>query len=503
MMTHTIATTKQKSIQGQITMSLFVVCTLIFCLIELFILERTHKTLWNALDQDLKIRAQFLTSIINIENGEFDYDREDITLPEYNTDNGTAFFVILEAKNLNEIVRSQSLSNPKYFNQITFPQKPITEPIYWTQKINNETIRLIAVRQVIQRDEEDDREPNKIKNDDIRIKPHEPLNDPNQPDVLGLFVVGSETAEIESQFNMVLRLTTVALGLGLLILLWTGRRILHRNLKLLANFRDEVSDISAQNLKPVKVPEVTEIADIASTLNHVVDHLDQVFQRERQFTSNVAHELRTPISEIRTLSEVALEYSDDLNTESRENYESILDSSIHLQNILENLLILSRFDFSQLKTKPTEFDLNDVLLPALNRLKNAAENRNLTFELQAPDNCIMLTDEHMLQTVLDNLLANAVSYSPEKSTINIEIQCEPQKIEIVISNPVMDLTETDLPFIFDRFWRKQQVRSTEDCHSGLGLPIAQALLTQLGFQILVSLVGGTIFQVKISGQRNP
>ena len=496
-------TTKIKSICGQITWSLFVVCTIVFLLTELVILERTHTALWNSLDHDLTLRTQFLTSLVDIENYEFDFDEEDISQEEYGEETGSSYFMILQADTLEEIARSPSLTNKSDLMDESLKSVDVSEPIHFTRFINGRKYRIAAAKHLIVWDDEDDDEEEENDEDDHVTGNYQGRDvDGDRPEVYGVFVVGVGTDETEKQFTFMFQLTAGAMALGLFLLLWSGRLLLRKNLKHLNDFADEVSGISSKNLKPVHVPDIREIAVVAKTLNEVVAELERVFQRERQFTSNVAHELRTPISEIRSLVEVALDYSDDIDPETRELLEDVMKSNVHLHSILENLLVLSRHDSAQLKTEPSRFNVRDVVLPALKRIRKKAESRGLRIASNVPEECTIFTDEHMFQTVLDNLLANAANYAAEKGEIRLEVKSTESDLELIVTNPVIDLTPEDLPHLFDRFWRKHQVRSTEDSHSGLGLPIAEALLSHLGFSISVDINDQGTFRVLIRGARH-
>ena len=491
---------RTKTISGQITWSLFLICILVFIITELLIMERTHSTLWRALDHDLEIRAEFLSSLVDIEDGKVDFDIDDISQSDYKEDEGAAFFLILNSENLEEIGRSPTLKNYSLPTHKNFPDRASGDSVYWTEDIHGKAVRMVALCRLIKLDIEDDEMAAGEEKKQIE-REHPIVSGEDNIDSFGIYIVGIQTKATELQYANMFRLTALALGLGLLLLLWTGRMVLLRNLKLLQDFRDEVQGISAKNLKPVQVPKVEEIAQIAMTLNIVMKHLDEVFQRERQFTSNVAHELRTPIAEIRSLAEVVLDYSEDIEPEARENFREILKSSIHLHSILENLLLLSRYDYAQLKTESTMFEIGSVILPSLERIRSGRTARKLSLSHIIPENCLVYTDVHMFQTGFDNLLSNAVEYSPEGGAIGVEIHCDSDNLELVLYNQVDDITEEDLPFLFDRFWRKHRVRSTEDSHSGLGLSIAQVLFWHLGFEIKPELVDNQILRMTISGKR--
>jgi signal transduction histidine kinase len=510
---------KRKSITGQITWSLFLICTVVFAVTELFILERTHSALSDALDKDLKTRAEFLRSLVDIEDGVFDFDEEDINMPDYLDADSKACFLILVEKTHVELGRSPSLGDNEFILPGAVTNRSLVEPVYWTQEMGDETVRCIAASEIVEWDDEDDDEdeddedyedgpsvygaPDDDREDDDNgedAAEEAALGDLDRPVVRGIFIVGVKTEETEEQFMAMFQRTAMALGFGLILLLWTGRFVLLANLKYLKDFNEEVRGISSMHLEPVSVPEVEEIASVAETLNRVVRHLDEAFRRERQFTSNVSHELRTPISEILSCTDVALEYPDNLDADTLENYKDIHTSGIHMQGIVENLLLLSRFDSAQLKIHRSQFEVRELIESSWDRFRDRASAREVTFRHYLPEHCVVYSDEHMFQTIIDNLLSNAVAYSASGGTIEMEMTCDSIRFEIILSNPVMDLVESDLPYLFNRFWRKKSIRSTDDSHSGLGLSIVKSLAVMLDFNLSLQMKNGDIFQVVIQGQ---
>lgn len=197
------------------------------------------------------------------------------------------------------------------------------------------------------------------------------------------------------------------------------------------------------------------------------------------------------------MAEVALTWSDNLDQECLQSFQDVLDSSIHLQHIVEKLLMLSRFDSEQLHSRQERFVLAPAILPVWERYRPRAEARELRLEQRMPDDCTAFTDEHMLRTIFENVLSNAVDYSEPGSRIELEVHREGERTRLCLSNRVADLESSDLPNLFDRFWRKDSARTVDVSHSGLGLSVVKSLAAHLGIELSVQLEESGRFRIDL------
>lgn len=231
-----------------------------------------------------------------------------------------------------------------------------------------------------------------------------------------------------------------------------------------------------------------ELQPIVGRLNDLLSRIEEAFRRERRFTSNVAHELRTPIAELRSLAEVALACR-PASTDNRE-YEEALAIARQMQSLVESLLALARAESSpaapQLCAEPLESLIKSSMKPFL----PAAASRHLDIQLDISRGEIA-TDRSLLEPLLRNILSNAIAYAPPHSSVAITAKILERHPHISITNAAPNLTESDVSHFAEPFWRKDAARS-DGQHAGLGFPLALAYARMLGLAVTPRLSAGNL-----------
>jgi two-component system sensor histidine kinase QseC len=228
-----------------------------------------------------------------------------------------------------------------------------------------------------------------------------------------------------------------------------------------------------------------ELKPICLRLNDLLGRLDQAFRRERRINADIAHELRTPIAELRSLTEVASLWPGD-ERQMSVYLRDAHDVAVRMESIVEQLLALARSHAGRILPKPEEFDLNDLIGDLIEHFRCAAETRNVELDYASEPGLMIRTDRMILSQVVNNLIANAIEYSPASGRVECRIFRGRDAFELTISNINTSLTEDDLPKLFEPFWRKDGSR-TDGAHSGLGLALVRELARQLGFVVSASL----------------
>ncbi|MDQ8179143.1 ATP-binding protein [Pelagicoccus sp. SDUM812005] len=236
-----------------------------------------------------------------------------------------------------------------------------------------------------------------------------------------------------------------------------------------------------------------ELKPIASQLNQLLDRLSVSFERERTFSADVAHELRTPIAELRNIAEVGLKWKDP---ESAEDYQAAIEIATQMERIVNQLFELMRCESEQLVVSKKEILLPDFIEALCARYAPAAKAKGIAVQLQVPPDAKFESDPEMLQRVVGNLIDNAISYSPAQSEISIQFDSETRSLQV--ANPTPDLQASDISFLFDRFWRKDQARA-DGSHSGIGLSIAHAFAERLGLSLDARFEQPNCIVFKLSG----
>ena len=254
----------------------------------------------------------------------------------------------------------------------------------------------------------------------------------------------------------------------------------HQAMAPLRAMKTRAAVVTGQRLEermPVEAVPI-EMADLARELNHMLDRLQQDFRRLSEFSSDLAHELRTPISNLLTQTEVALSARRDAAT-----YHDILASNA------EELQRLARMVSDMLFLAKTE---RGVDLPHKERFSAAQEVRALLefYEAVAEEKHIDLSlhgegelqgDRLMFRRAVSNLLSNALRHAPEHGAVRVDISREAQATRITVENTGGTIDAKDLPRLFDRFYRADPARSHPASDgAGLGLSITKAIVEAHG-----------------------
>jgi len=228
----------------------------------------------------------------------------------------------------------------------------------------------------------------------------------------------------------------------------------------------------------------------------VLAEIEKAMLRERQFSDDVAHELRTPVSEVLALSEVGMRWPDV--KEATSYFTDIHESSRHLDQIISNLLHLSRFEEGQIDIQISEIRFDSLIKNICSKLAFETNAKNIEYRLPDQKFPRLLVDENWLELILLNLLTNAISHSPEKPLIEIEFFSYEDRGSIQIQNPMIEvLSIDDIGHIFERFWRKDLAR-TSGKHVGIGLALVKSYADCLGLSVVASIGVDSKFCIRLS-----
>ena len=294
-------------------------------------------------------------------------------------------------------------------------------------------------------------------------------------------------AEREALDEKLLRLELLTAGCGLVLLgatLWAMPRILRRGLLPLDRLGEDVARIDAGSLA-IRFPVAdapAELHVIINRLNGLLARLGESFERERRFSADVAHELRTPLAELRALAECALKWPE---TRDPATDAETLAIARQMETMVAHMLALARGDQGQLGAKVEAVPLADAVTSAWRGVAPRALARNLTVAMQLSP-VSAAADPSLLRAILNVVLENAIDYTPPGSEISVTIPPHGVTPAILIANPAPDLAPEDITKLFDRFWRKESARSG-GMHLGLGLSLAHAYATAMNWTISAAL----------------
>jgi two-component system, OmpR family, heavy metal sensor histidine kinase CusS len=300
-------------------------------------------------------------------------------------------------------------------------------------------------------------------------------------------VLGSDRRELDRTLQT-LGLMLVGTGLTLLAAVVTAvPRLLKSTMRPLDRLGRQAAGMTARKLSARFSTDVPrELAPITGGLNDLLSRLEQSFDRERRFSSDLAHELRTPVAELRTMAEVALRWP-----EAREDRtdHATLAIARRMEGIVSRLLALLRSEDGQLEIAREPLALGPLLTDIWRPFapKAAAKAQSVVW-LMKPDGDVV-TDPVLLRSIVTNLMENAVNYTPDGGTISIATAVSATRFDIEVTNTVADVTADDVSRFFDRMWRRDTSRTSAE-HSGLGLPLARSFARALGGDLEASLGDG-------------
>ena len=296
-----------------------------------------------------------------------------------------------------------------------------------------------------------------------------------------ILVVASERRDLD---HTLVTFQIVLAGGGLLLLAATilvVPCVLRHELTPLRHLADEAARIDASSLS-VRFPVdglPGELTPITARLNELLGRLEDSFERERRFSSDVAHEFRTPVAELRGLAELAIKLPD---TRAANADHETLAIALQLEAMLKHLLALARGERGELPVDLQQVAMAPLLEDVCGLFQDKAAARRLDMKCRVDGAARADTDPMLLRPILINLIENAVDYTPCGGSVEVDAGVVENRLTVRVVNAVENLDERDLPHLFERFWRKDAARSP-DGHTGLGLALARVFAQSIGCEL--------------------
>jgi heavy metal sensor kinase len=274
-----------------------------------------------------------------------------------------------------------------------------------------------------------------------------------------------------------------------------------RSLAPVTRIIETAERIGVQNLSHrLEVPRARdELRRLTETLNAMLQRIDASFKKITRFTADASHDLRTPVSVIRTIAEVTLRRP---RTESQyaEAMSKILRTAVETTSLLENLLMLARADAGATGIELHLIDLDAHVRKAQERAVLLAASKALDITLRTPGKPVWVrADSIAIDRLLLILLDNAVKYTPDGGFCEIALATAAGHAQIEVRDSGIGIPEGELGMIYERLYRSDQARSRETCGAGLGLAIARWITEMHGGTIAAeSRIGaGSVFRVSL------
>jgi two-component system sensor histidine kinase QseC len=339
----------------------------------------------------------------------------------------------------------------------------------------------------------------------LRFEPRPEVNEdgtapPAPPGEPAMYLIlARDRGEIDRPLNLLLTallVTAGALSLGTVLLVTVTLR---RGLRPLRALATQAAGIDAETLDHRFATEglPDELQPIGRRLNDLLARLQAAFARERRFTSDAAHELRTPIAELRALAEVALRWPAADPKAGEQNARDALAIAGQMESIVTSLLALARCQAGTQALAPRVVDLSEMIRSAWRPLAAEAAARGLHAQFHLPPAAPWQSDPTLLGSILSNLLSNAAAHAAPDAPIDCRLARDNGTFTLTIENATTSLSGDDLPHLFDPFWRKDAARS-DGRHSGLGLALVAAYAELLGIRVAADIPADDRFRVTLT-----
>ncbi|GAK02942.1 LOW QUALITY PROTEIN: phosphate regulon sensor protein PhoR [Geomicrobium sp. JCM 19037] len=246
--------------------------------------------------------------------------------------------------------------------------------------------------------------------------------------------------------------------------------------------------------------ERSELEGVVIVLHDISD-LKRLEQMRKDFVANVSHELKTPVTSLKGFAETLLDGSHEDPVIRKQFLEIIGKESSRLQDLIEDLLELSRIEHHTFQLHPSAFFLTEVISESLTLLHKKAEKKHIRLEERFHEEMEMVGDAARIKQLVINLVTNAIVYTPENGHVTVEAfrDEESHRCVIQVKDNGIGIDEQSLPRIFERFYRVDRARSRNSGGTGLGLAIVKHLVeAQQGTITAESTVNkGTTFTVRL------
>ncbi|MCB1532886.1 MAG: sensor histidine kinase N-terminal domain-containing protein [Alphaproteobacteria bacterium] len=284
--------------------------------------------------------------------------------------------------------------------------------------------------------------------------------------------------ELIIQLMMALILPALAFLPIILIIIWIGVR---KVLKPVVKISADVDRRSTHDLSPIKKENLPrEIAPLVQALNRLFERIQESFNRERQFTDNAAHELRTPLAAMKTQAQVLLKKAADMPECSADldNLHASIDRAAHM---VDQLLSFTRLQGDQIEFET--LNLSALTSEVLKEISPLAVKKKINLEADITPGIKVRGNQHALEIVVRNLIDNAIKFTPAKGRIDVSVHEENGDIVVVkISDSGLGISDSEKQNVFERFYRVQKHKQG----SGLGLSMTKWVCDLHGAEILLS-----------------
>ncbi len=423
----------------------------------LYTLIRSH--LLRQLQDSLLSTAQIVGGLVERDEDGVELEVALDQLPEFSSVAHPKYYRIWDTNGV-VIAKSTGLD----FQRLSFASSPGREPDFSFRRIGEIESLCIAMSFVPREETTED----------------EPEEDLSSLSFYHL-AVSQDAREFFGQLCFFRNLIWLASLIAILLSFLAAKVVVQQTLRPVKALAGNIATISATDLcvqvSDRQIPQ--ELLPVVERLNELLSRLDEAFTRERLFTADVAHELRSPLSGLRSILEVTLRR----DRECREYRQSLCECAqitVGMHAMVENLLTLARLEGQGIVCETQSIKLTMLIESCWQSAETMAKQRDVTLDNHIPEGLCIQSDPTYLAMIWHNILNNAAEYSDHGSVVTVEVGEKDGFIEISVCNLCSTLTSDQQEHLFDCFWRADTARSATGLHCGLGLSLVQRIMHVLG-----------------------
>ena len=328
-----------------------------------------------------------------------------------------------------------------------------------------------------------------------------PVLDSESGAIMGVILI-TKSAELMERtlsyyHNIVVIFMSAFMTVGVYLALFLSRRFIMPLRKVKFGIEDMSKGIGAGVLN---VPDVTETMEISRSFNHYNSQMKKLDDSRQEFVSNVSHELKTPLTSMKVLSDSIISMGDEAPVELYREFMGDIANEIDRETkIINDLLSLVRMDKKDTTLNITKVNVNELIELIMKRLSPIAEKQNVDMVLESFRPVIVELDEVKFSLAISNLIENGIKYNESGGWVHVSLNSDHRYCYIKVEDSGMGIPEESVDHVFERFYRADKSHSREIGGTGLGLAITKNAIRMHHGEIKVaSVLGeGTTFDVRI------
>lgn len=312
--------------------------------------------------------------------------------------------------------------------------------------------------------------------------------------------ISNTVANIAKKGNLLL----AGLAIIVIIMMVIMSQIFTEPIKKMIKVIQKMSEGHFEQRVQVRTQIHNEVVDLALACNQMADQLEKVESTRQQFVSNVSHELKTPLSSIKVLSESIL-LQEDVPKEMYVEFLHDINSEVdRMAAIINDLLTLVKLDQKEIPLNFKETDLSEMMEGIIKRILPLAQSKNIQINYEKAKDVSAMVDEMKLTLAIANLVDNAIKYTPENGRVAVHLDGDHQNAFISVADTGIGIPDDEVGRIFERFYRVDKTRDRETGGTGLGLSITHSTIMMHNGSIKVNSKEeeGTTILVRIPIRQN-